>query len=90
MTEIPIENLKKLIADNIRKKYDMSITEFSNSEHADKLGIKKSSLRAYLSKSGNVSFKALKKVAEYLEMANIKRVVTVTKTYKYYTNEKNK
>ena len=89
MQEISIEQYKKQIAEQIKKKFDMSITEFSNSDHADILAVTKSSLRAYLSKSGNVSLKVLQKVAIYVDLPIIKREVIVSKKYKYYLNESN-
>lgn len=83
MQKIELSAIKDKIVAGIRKKYNMSVYEFSNSDKPEQIGIVGgNSLRCYLQSKGT-SFAVLQKLWKHLGLGILSREVKQIKTTTY-------
>lgn len=81
---IELGEVRKLIVEAIRKKYNMTVGQFSESEYPEKLGIHSgNTLRCYLQGKGT-SFETLKVLCKHFKVGTFEKVTEVIKTTKYF------
>lgn len=73
---------KKELRKGIKDKYSMSVSAFSKSEKAKKLGLSKN-LSVYLTPNGGTSIKVLNILAKDLKIPGIKKKTIVTRNCIY-------
>jgi hypothetical protein len=81
---IDLPTLRKLIVEGIKKKHNMTITEFSNSKFPKQLKITGgNSLRCYLQGRGT-SFATFEKLCQHLEIGDLNRKMEIVKNVTYF------
>ena len=78
--EVNINDVRSSIRSEIEKKYG-SVAKFIQHEDSEQFGGKK--IRCYLYNSGSINFEVISKLARWLGVGELTRVVIVTRQYKY-------